>query len=63
MDLNKMSGWNHECTNVQLNQTLDVRIELNQDGAAWINPLGFSGRSSEIIDSTGLRIHHIELKR
>ena len=63
LDLNKMSGWNHECTNVQLNQTLDVRIELNQDGAAWINPLGFSGRSSEIIDSTGLRIHHIELKR
>lgn len=63
LDLNKMSGWNHECINVQLNQTLDVRIELNQDGVAWVNPLGFSGRSSEIIDSTGLRIHHIELKR
>ena len=63
LNLNKNSGWNHECINVQINQTLDVDIEMTQDGTFWINPLGFSGRSSEIIDSTGLRIHHIELKR
>ena len=63
MNLRKESGWNHECTNVQVNQTLDVQIELMQDGVSWINPLGFSGRSSEIIDSTGIRIHHIEFKR
>ena len=63
MNLRKESGWNHECTNVQVNQTLDVQIELMQDGVSWINPLGFSGRSSEIIDATGIRIHHIEFKR
>ena len=63
LNLNKNSGWNDECINVQINQTLDVDIEMTQDGTFWINPLGFSGRSSEIIDSTGLRIHHIELKR
>ena len=59
----KKAGWNHQCVNVQLNQTLDISFELNDDGTSWINPLGFSGRSSEIVDSTGLRIHHIELKR
>jgi hypothetical protein len=59
----KKAGWNQQCVNVQLNQTLDITFELNDDGTSWINPLGFSGRSSEIVDSTGLRIHHIELKR
>ncbi len=63
LNLNKRPGWNHECINVQINQTLDFDIEMTQDGTSWINPLGFSGRSSEIIDSTGLRIHHIEFKR
>ena len=42
--------------------TLDVGFELNEDGSRWINPLGFSGRSSHILDSTGLRIHYLELK-
>ena len=59
----RKAGWNHQCVNVQLNQTLDITFELSDHGASWVNPLGFSGRSSEIVDSTGLRIHHIELKR
>ena len=63
MSLEKNAGWNHQCMNVMLNNTLDVTFTLDQDGTAWINPLGFSGRSSEIFDSTGLRLHHIELKR
>ena len=63
LSVNKRSGWMHECMNVQIDQTLDVGIDLTQDGTSWINPLGFSGRSSEIIDSTGLRLHHIEVKR
>ena len=56
-------GWNMACQNVQLDQRLHVEFELNSDGASWINPLGFSGRSSHIVDSTGLRIHHLELNR
>ena len=50
-------GWNHQCMNI------DIVFSLEEDGTTWINPLGFSGRSSEIFDSTGLRLHHIELKR
>ena len=61
-NLEKNPGWNHQCATVQLNQTLDLRINLQETGTTWVNPLGFSGRSSEILDSTGLRIHHIELK-
>ena len=63
LSLEKSGGWNMACQNVQLNQRLHVEFELNSDGSSWINPLGFSGRSSQIIDSTGLRIHHLELNR
>lgn len=59
----KSSGWNMACQHVQLQQRLDVEFELHSDGSSWINPLGFSGRSSGIVDSTGLRIHHLELNR
>ena len=63
MSLKKSSGWNMDCQNVQLDQRLNVEFELSSDGTSWINPLGFSGRSSDILDSTGLRIHHLELNR
>ena len=56
-------GWNHQCINAKLNTAFDLAFTLEEDGTTWINPLGFSGRSSEILDSTGLRLHHIELKR
>ena len=56
-------GWNHQCINAKLNTSIDLAFTLEEDGTTWINPLGFSGRSSEILDSTGLRLHHIELKR
>ena len=63
MNLEKTGGWNMACQNVQVDRQLDVEFELASDGSSWINPLGFSGRSSEIVDSTGLRIHHLELNR
>ena len=63
LSLEKSGGWNMACQNVQIEQRLRVEFELNSDGSFWINPLGFSGRSSEIVDSTGLRIHHLELNR
>ena len=63
LSLEKSGGWNMACQNVQLEQRLYVEFKLNSDGSSWINPLGFSGRSSEIIDSTGLRVHHLELNR
>ena len=63
LDMRKTAGWNNACKNVQLDQILNVEFELASDGSSWINPLGFSGRSSEIVDSTGIRIHHFELKR
>ena len=63
IDLEKTAGWNMACHNIQLNQRLDVEFNLDSDGSSWINPLGFSGRSSKIVDSTGLRIHHLELNR
>ena len=63
IDLEKTAGWNMACHNIQLDQRLDVEFNLDSDGSSWINPLGFSGRSSKIVDSTGLRIHHLELNR
>jgi hypothetical protein len=63
LSLEKSGGWNMACHNVQVDQRLHVEFELSSDGSSWINPLGFSGRSSQIVDSTGLRIHHLELNR
>ena len=40
--------------------TLDVGFELNEDGSRWIIHWDF--REVHILDSTGLRIHYIELK-
>lgn len=57
------SGWRFVCSMVQFDGQLDVSINLENDGEWWINPLGFSGRSEQIIDSTGLRIHHIEISQ
>ena len=53
----------YQCLNAKLNTTVDLVFTMEEDGTTWINPLGFSGSSSEILDSTGLRLHHIELKR
>jgi len=55
------SGWRYECRTLQFDETLNISIHLEHDGKWWINPLGFSGRSGQIIDSTGLRIHHFEV--
>lgn len=55
------SGWRYVCTTLQFDEQLNISIHLENDGKWWINPLGFSGRSGQIIDSTGLRIHHFEV--
>ena len=55
------SGWRFVCAMVQFDGQLDISIDLETDGEWWINPLGFSGRSEQIIDSTGLRVHHFEV--
>ena len=57
------SGWRYECTTLQFDEKLNISINLENDGQWWINPLGFSGRSDQIIDSTGLRIHHFEVSK
>ena len=62
MNVEEYPGWHHDCMNVELNSTMDIGVELIESGTTWINPLGFSGRNAQILDSTGLRIHHIELK-
>ena len=55
------SGWRYVCNTIQFDEQLNISINLKSDGEWWINPLGFSGRSEQIIDSTGLRIHHFEV--
>ena len=55
------SGWRYVCTTLRFDEKLSISINLETDGEWWINPLGFSGRSDQIFDSTGLRIHHFEV--
>ena len=43
-------------------ETFAVHLEVNGGGQPWVNPLGVSGRDTRIIDSSGLRIHWLELR-
>ena len=52
------SGWHNSCIFAG-DGGFDISIE--SDYEYWINPLGASGRGDALIDTTGIRIHWIEV--
>ena len=58
------SGWHTHC--FSLNETLtQITMEISWHESAssstWINPSGFSGRGDRILDTTGIRLHWLEI--
>ncbi|MCH2648612.1 MAG: hypothetical protein MKZ57_02220 [Candidatus Poseidoniaceae archaeon] len=58
------SGWHTHCFN--LNETMtQLTMEFSWHDSAssstWVNPSGFSGRGDRIIDTTGIRLHWLEI--
>jgi hypothetical protein len=61
---NTDSGWHSHC--FTLNDTFNtIAMEISwQDSTSssnWLNPSGLSGRGDRIIDTTGIRLHWIEI--
>ena len=58
------SGWHTHC--FDLNETMtQLTMEFSwhdsTSSSTWVNPSGFSGRGDRIIDTTGIRLHWLEI--
>ena len=60
------TGWNSLCFEEEFIETAG-ELELNwsdkTEDSHWLNPLGLSGRGDAVLDSTGIRLHWIEIKQ
>ena len=61
---NTDSGWHNHC--FILNETSNIiAMEIfwhdSTSPSTWLNPSGLSGRGDRIIDTTGIRLHWIEI--
>ena len=61
---NTDSGWHNHC--FILNETSNtIAMEIfwhdSTSSSTWLNPSGLSGRGDRIIDTTGIRLHWIEI--
>ena len=59
------SGWHTHC--FVLNETLNsipMEISWHDDttSSIWLNPSGLSGRGDRIFDTTGIRLHWLEIE-
>jgi len=62
--LDSFSGWNQKCWMMDYNQD-NLQLEFDwKDSSSdwWLNPTGLSGRGDRIIDTTGIRIHWLEIR-
>lgn len=58
------AGWHSVCFQQQeIGSTMQLDIDWENDDSAsrWLNPLGLSGRGDVVLDSTGIRLHWIEI--
>jgi hypothetical protein len=58
------AGWHSVCFSQQeIDSTLQLEVDWKKenDGERWLNPLGLSGRGDEILDTTGIRLHWVEI--
>ena len=58
------SGWNQQCW--VMDYGLDnLEIAFNWEDSSsegWLNPTGLSGRGDRIFDTSGIRIHWLEIR-
>ncbi len=63
VDSSYSAGWHSVCfEQLVIGATLQMEFDWkNDDGKIWLNPLGLSGRGEVILDTTGLRLHWMEI--
>jgi hypothetical protein len=55
-------GWNQICLEESLSHQIKIEISVDVNSGNWVNPLGLSGRSDRIFDTSAARLHWIELR-
>ena len=61
---NTEAGWHRNCfvLNETLNQiSMDISWSESAESSLWINPSGLSGRGDKLFDSSGIRLHWLEI--
>ena len=64
VDFESISGWNQKCWIMDY-QHDNLQLEFNWESSSsdsWLNPTGLSGRGDRIIDTSGIRIHWLEIR-
>ena len=64
VDFDSTSGWNQNCWTMDY-QHENLEFEFNWENSesqSWLNPTGLSGRGDRIIDTSGIRIHWLEIR-
>jgi len=64
IDFDSTSGWNQKCWTMDYQQE-NLEFEFNwknSESQSWLNPTGLSGRGDRIIDTSGIRIHWLEIR-
>jgi hypothetical protein len=55
-------GWNQICLETSPSHEIKIEISVDVNSGNWVNPLGLSGRSDRIFDTSAARLHWIELR-
>ncbi len=58
------SGWHRHCFTLEMTHTtIDAGIEWDDSTSSsfWLNPSGLSGRGDRVLDTTGIRLHWLEI--
>ena len=58
------AGWHTECfilDNTLTNLQMTIEWPDSTDSSVWLNPSGLSGRGDRIFDTTGIRLHWMEI--
>ena len=65
IEIDSSSGWNQQCWSMNYTKS-NMNFQLSWDDGSnsnnWFNPTGLSGRGDRIIDTTGIRLHWLEIR-
>lgn len=65
IEIESQSGWNEQCWTMNLTeQNMQFQFIWDEDSKPdnWFNPTGLSGRGDRIFDTSGIRLHWLEIR-
>tara|TARA_B100001559_G_C16397412_1_gene574136 strand:- start:36 stop:1070 length:1035 start_codon:yes stop_codon:yes gene_type:complete len=65
IEVQTSSGWNQQCWTMDYTlENMNFSFDWDEDSKpnSWINPTGLSGRGDRIFDTSGIRLHWLEIR-